>query len=100
LTEKFTVEAKKLDDLYRLMVEKGIFKGKWRHLNEGITGGSSEGMTIKARTQRIVMEDYPISEETAFAQELYSAARALVPKEIQNRLTAQREEYERKHPRR
>src|SRR6266487_4951865 len=97
LTEKFTMEAKKIDALYHLMVEKGIFKGNWRHVNEAITGGSTEGMTITARTQRIAMEDYPLSEETVSAKELYSAVRALVPKEIENRLTALREEYERKH---
>jgi len=98
--ERFKVEEQGLNDLYRVIIENGLFTRKWRHLHEAPVGGSNQTLVVTARGKRIKVEDYLVSEQQASAKAMYAAVQALVPKEIWERLQARRQQYMQEHPRR
>ena len=92
-TESFKVEDQGLNDLYRVMVENGLFTQKWRQLDKAPVGGSSQTLVVTAQGKRFKVEDYLVSEQQVSAAEMYAAVRALVPKDIWERLQARRQQY-------
>lgn len=99
-TEYFNEEEQGLNDLYRVMVENGLFTRKWRRLNAAPVGGSNQALVVTAQGKRFKVEDYLVPEQQASAEAMYAAVRALVPKEIWDRLQAKRRQYMQEHPRR
>ena len=99
-TEFFKVEEQGLNDLYRVMVENGIFTRKWRQLDAAPIGGSNQTLVVTAQGKRIKVEDYVVSEQQVSAKVMYVAVQALVPKEIWERLQARRQQYMQEHPHR
>ena len=92
-TEYFKVEEHGLNDLYRVMVENGLFTRKWRQLAAEPVGGSNQTLVVTAQGKRIKVEDYVVSEQQVSAKVMYAAVQALVPKEIWERLEARRQQY-------
>ena len=99
-TEYFKVEEQGLNDLYRVMVENGLFTRKWWQLDAPPVGGSNQTLVVTAQGKRIKVEDYLVSEQQASAKVMYAAVQALVPKEIWERLQARRQQYMQEHPHR
>ncbi|MGH9425940.1 MAG: hypothetical protein ACRD2L_06525 [Terriglobia bacterium] len=98
-TETFKVEAQSLHDLYRVMVENALFTKKWRRLDGVVVGGSKQTMVVTVRGKRITVKDHLVDEQEAPAEAMYSAVKALVPKEIWDRLQEKRKHYMEEHPR-
>jgi hypothetical protein len=92
-TEFFEVEEQVLNDLYRVMVENGLFTRKWRQLDMVPVGGSNQTLVVTAQGKLIKVEDYLVSEQQVSAKAMYSAVQALVPKDIWERLQARRQQY-------
>ena len=99
-TEFFKVEEQGLNNLYRVMVENGLFTRKWQQLDAAPVGGSHQALVATAQGKRIKVEDYLIPEQQVSAKKMYAAVQALVPKEIWERLQAKRQQYMQEHPRR
>jgi len=99
-TKSFKVEEQGLTDLYRVMVENGLFTKKWRQLNPTPVGGSHQTLVVTAQGKRITVEDYLVRDQQASAKAIYSAVQAAVPKDIWERLQARRQQYMQEHPRR
>jgi hypothetical protein len=99
-TEFFKVEEQGLNDLYRVMVENGLFTRQWRQLDAAPVGGSNQTLVVTAQGKRIKVEDYLVSEQQVSAKVMYAAVQALVPKEIWERLQARRQQYMQEHPHR
>jgi hypothetical protein len=99
-TEFFKVEEQGLNDLYRVMVENGLFTRKWRQLDAAPVGGSNQTLVVTGQGKRIKVEDYLVSEQQVSAKVMYAAVQALVPKEIWKRLQARRQQYMQEHPHR
>jgi hypothetical protein len=99
-TEYFKVEEQGLNDLYRAMVENGLFTRKWRQLDTAPVGGSHQRLAVTAQGKRIKIEDYLIPEQQVSAKIMYAAVQVLVPKEIWERLQARRQQYMQEHPHR
>ena len=96
-TEFFKVEEQGLNDLYRLMVENGLFTRKWRQLDAAPVGGSNQTLVVTARGKQTKVEDYLVSEQQASAKAMYAAVQALVPKDIWKRLQPRRQQYMQEH---
>ncbi len=92
-TESFKVEEQGLNDLYRIMVENGLFTRKWRQLTAVPVGGSNQTLIVTAWGKRIKVEDYLVSDQQVSAKVMYAAVQALVPKDIGERLKARRQQY-------
>lgn len=99
-TEFFKVEEQDLNNLYRVMIENGLFTRKWRQLDGAPVGGRKQTMTVTAQGKQITVEDYLVSEQQVSAKAMYAAVQALVPKEIWKRLQARRQKYMQEHPHR
>ena len=99
-TEFFKVEEQDLNDLYRVIVENGLFTQKWRQLDAAPVGGSNQALVVTVQGKRIKVEDYLIPEQQVSAKVMYAAVQALVPKEIWKRLQARRQQYMQEHPHR
>ncbi|MDD5168122.1 MAG: hypothetical protein PHN75_04830 [Syntrophales bacterium] len=99
-TEFFKVEEQGLNDLYRVMVENGLFTRKWRQMDAAPVGGSNQTLAVTAQGKRIKVEDYLVSDQQVSAKAMYAAVQALVPKEIWERLQARRQQYMQEHPHR
>jgi hypothetical protein len=96
-TESFESEERDLNDLYRVIVENGLFTQKWQKLDRAPVGGSNQMLVVTAEGKRITVEDYLVSEQQAGAKAMYAAVQALVPKEIWERLQARRQQYIQEH---
>lgn len=92
-TEYFKVEEQDLNDLYRVIVENGLFTRKWRQLDAAPVGGSNQTLVVTAMGKQIRVEDYLVSEQQVLANVMYAAVQVLVPKEIWERLQAKRQQY-------
>lgn len=95
--EYFKVEERGLNDLYRMMVENGLFTRKWRQLTAAPVGGSNQTLIVTAQGKRIKVEDYLVSEQQVSAKVMYATVQALVPKEIWERLQVRRQQYMQEH---
>jgi molybdate transport system substrate-binding protein len=92
-TEFFKVDEQGLNDLYRVMVENGLFTKKWRQLDAAPVGGSNQTLVVTAQGKRIKVEDYLVPEQQVPAKAMYAAVQALVPKDIRELLQARRQQY-------
>ena len=99
-TEQFHVEEPNVRNLYRVMVENGLFTHRWRKMATGPTGGGYRRLVVIASGKRFMVEDYVVSEHRASARVMYAAVQALVPKNLWEQLEARREQYIEEYPRR
>ncbi len=97
-TEFFKVEEQNLNDVYRVIVENGLFTRKWRQLDQAPVGGSNQTLIVMVKGKRIKIEDYLVPEQQFSAKLMYAAVQALVPQEIWERLQARRQKYVQEHP--
>lgn len=96
-TEAFTVEQAKLDELYQLMVDKGMFSTKWQAQDMPPVGGGSDSLTVTAQGSDFHIPYFVIVRQATAASEIVSAVAALVPREVWDKLDAQREQYVQEH---
>ncbi|MGV8056738.1 MAG: hypothetical protein AB2L12_01690 [Smithellaceae bacterium] len=100
-TEFFKVDEQNLNNVYRVIVENGLFTQKWRQMDAApVVGGSNQTLIVTAEGKRIKIEDYLVSEQQPSAKIMFTAVQTLVPKEIWERLQARRQRYMQEHPRR
>jgi len=99
-TEFFMLEEQGMNDLYRVMVENGLFTRKWLQLDAPPVGGSNQTLVVTAQGKRIKVEDFLVSEQQVSAKVMYAAVQALVPRKIWERLQARRQRYMQEHPHR
>lgn len=100
LTENFKVAEQDLHELYRIMVENGLFTRKWRQMGGGLVGSRYQKLIVTAQGKKIQVEDSLVYEQQAPAKVIYSAVQALVPQKIWEQLQAQRQLYMQRHPHR
>jgi hypothetical protein len=98
-TEEFQVKAERLDDLYKVLAEHGLFTQTWRKLDAPPVGGSSQTLIVTAGGKQFTVEDYLVADQKAAAQAIYDAVTGLAPQEARDRLDAKREQYMQEHPR-
>lgn len=97
--ESFVIEEERLDDLYWVMMEKGLFTRKWRQMASLPVGGSFQWLAVKAGGKLMLVEDYLVFEQEAAAKAIYAAVRALVPKDVWENLQVRRQHYMQEHRR-
>ncbi|MEW6674069.1 MAG: hypothetical protein AB1427_20440 [Thermodesulfobacteriota bacterium] len=97
--ESFVIEEGRLDDLYRVMLVKGLFTRKWRQMDPLPVGGSFQQLSVKAGGKRLLVEEYLVAEQEAAARAIYAAVRALVPEDIWESLQVRRQQYMQEHGR-
>lgn len=96
-TESFKVDEQGLNDLYRVLVENGLFTRKWRQQDAPLVGGSNQALVVTAQGKQIKIKDRFVSEQQVPVKIMYAAVQALVPEEIWGRLQARRQQYMQEH---
>jgi hypothetical protein len=96
-TETFTVTSTALDQLYRLLIDKGLFTQRWQAQSDPPVGGSFDSLQVAAHSQHITIPSFVIPTQANAAQDISTAVRALVPQTIWDKLNAQREQYVTEH---
>ncbi len=96
-TETFTVEPAAMDDLFRLLVAKGVFTEKWRAQDMPPVGGSSDSASITANGQAVTIPSFVIDQQAESAADIAAAIRGLVPQAIWDKLEGQRQQYMNDH---
>ena len=96
-TETFTVQIDTLDELYRMMIARGLLTKDWQTQSLPSVGGSREFMTVMAHRKRIAIPARVIHEQESQVGAMYSALRTLVPKAIWDKLNTQRGQYVKEH---
>jgi hypothetical protein len=91
--EELSIEEVDLDQLYRRMVEKGIFPQDWRARDDPPVGGSSEWLSVTANGREFEIPAYVVSSQELAVSEIYTTIRSLVPQAIWEKLNTQREQY-------
>lgn len=97
--ESFTVSGAKLDGLYRLMAEEGLFTREWKQTDSPPTGAPSHSLTVTAGGKTFGVRDYLIPEQEPAASAMFEAVEALVPGDIRASLKARRQQYVQEHRR-
>jgi hypothetical protein len=91
-TERFTVSAEQLQQLFNTMKEQGLFTEIWQEGRHSV-GGSYEFMTVVANGNKIKTPAFALPEQTDRMRNIYDALRVLPPKNIWTKLGAQRQKY-------
>ena len=92
-TRVFEVKDESLEELYKLMIEREIFRGSWTEIENAPVGGSLEWLEVTVRGERIKV---PAEiEESEMVEEVYRVIKSLVPDSIWVELKSLREQYER-----
>ena len=92
-TEPFTVGAGALDDLYALMLEKGVFSRAWPEEDDPPVGGSYDWADVRAGGQSVRLPAFVAAGQARDVNEIFAAIRALVPAEVWDGLNARRQQY-------
>jgi hypothetical protein len=90
-TESFIVPDDALDELYSLMVERGVFSTEWAEVRDGRIGGKLEWLKCTAGSAQYSIPSR--IEESAAVADVYSAVKALVPEDVWAGLFERREQY-------
>jgi hypothetical protein len=92
-TETFSVTPAAFDQFYRLLSDKGLFTQRWQAMSDTPVGGGSESLLVTAHGRQISIPPYVILLQTAAAEDMATATRALVPQSLWDKLNMQREQY-------
>jgi hypothetical protein len=95
--EPFAVTPTALDQLYRLLVDKGLFTQVWQAQSDPPVGGSYDSLQVTAHGQQIEIPSFVIAAQATAAEDIATAVRALVPQDLRDKLNTQREQYVREH---
>ena len=96
-TETFTVTPAALDQLYRLLIDKGLFTQRWQAQDQPPVGGSFDSLQVTAHSQQITIPSFVIQTQASAAKDISTAVRTLVPQNIWDKLDSQREQYVSEH---
>ena len=94
-TETFSIDDKALNELYDLIIEKGLFDKRWSEIEDPPVGGSLEWLEVVAHECHIVVPS--AINEYQVVNDVYSMIRSLVPKRLWSKLMRQRDQYQRKY---
>lgn len=97
--ESFTVTEAKLDGLYRLLAERGLFTTKWTQTDSPPTGAPFRSLAVTAGGKTFEVSDYLTSQQEPAAGAMYEAIEALVPGDIRASLQSRRQKYVQEHGR-
>jgi len=89
--EKLDVAEKDLDEMYALMVKKGVFDKRWTEIQNPPIGGSLEWLEVTALGERFSVPSAIVESKTI--KEIYQAIKSLVPDATWSKLRSRREEY-------
>lgn len=96
-TETFTVTPATLDQIYRLLIDKGLFTQHWQAQDQPPVGGSYDSLHITAHGRQIAIPSFVIQTQANAVEEIATAIHALVPQTLWNKLNTQREQYMAEH---
>lgn len=96
-TETFTLTPTALDQVYRLLIDKGLFTQRWQAQQDPPVGGSFDSLHVTAHDQNITIPSFVIPAQASAAKDIATAVRALVPQNIWDKLNSQREQYVAEH---
>ncbi|HSD85669.1 MAG TPA: hypothetical protein VLG46_17535 [Anaerolineae bacterium] len=96
-TETFALTTAALDQLYRLLIDKGVFTQRWQAQQDPPVGGSYDSLHITAQGRQIAIPSFVIQTQAAAAEDISAAIQKLVPATIWNKLDTQREQYMTEH---
>ena len=94
-TETFGVDDKALNELYTLIIEKGLFSKRWTEIEDPPVGSSLEWLEVVAHEDHIMVPS--AINESQVVNDVYTVIRSLVPKRIWSRLMRQYNEYQREY---
>jgi hypothetical protein len=97
-TEPLAVTEADLTDLYRLLVEQGVFTRQWQALDPPPVGGSFDSLEVTAEGRQVSIPGLLIEDEEASIAKVYEAIRALVPQATWDKLYALQAEYQQAYP--
>jgi hypothetical protein len=93
-TENVTITDAQMDQLYKLAVEKRLFRDNWRvQTNHPIGGSYSEHLQGVAWGKQLSVPSYLESEDNADASAIYNAIKTFVPVATSEKLEKQRQDY-------
>jgi NitT/TauT family transport system substrate-binding protein len=95
--EPITVTESDLDSLYALAAGKRLLRNEWDKLASPRIGGELQSAYIHAFESVYVIPSDIAESEEAVANEFYAAVKALVPQATWDKLSAQREQYEKEY---
>jgi hypothetical protein len=95
--EDITVTESDLDSLYALAASKRLLRNEWDKLASPRIGGELQSAYIHAFESVYVIPSDIAESEEAVANEFYAAVKALVPQATWDKLSAQREQYEKEY---
>ncbi len=98
-TETYALTSAALDQLYRLLIDKGLFTLRWQAQDQPPVGGSSHSLHVTAHGQQITIPSFVIQTQANAAEDISMAIHALVPPNIWDKLNTQREQYVTEHKR-
>ncbi len=93
----FAINVSQLDDLYRLIVEKDLFRTEWAE-GELSIGGSSSDLTfiMSGKEYRLPNDAGMITTDRQSVQEVFDQIKAFVPLSIWDEMQIRQKEYESK----
>ena len=91
--EGFQVDADAMNELYQLMLERGVFTTDWRAQGDPPVGGSFQWLTVSAGGQTVEIPAFPIESQAEAAEAVSAAINRMVPQATWDKLDAQRDEY-------
>lgn len=95
-TEPFTLDTPQMDALYTQLRDLNVFNMAWSEADQVPVGGSHSNLTLFADGRTVDIPAFPASAADQ-AESAKSAVVAVVPAEIWDRLSAQRDQYVQDH---
>lgn len=92
-TERFPLDVAHLDWLHQALRDRGAFDREWLPSRDVSIGGGSAELTIVAGGRQVNIPPYVAEDRRAGAAAMFAAARALIPADAWQRLTAKRAAY-------
>ncbi|HYP40790.1 MAG TPA: ABC transporter substrate-binding protein [Chloroflexia bacterium] len=96
-TEPIAITDSDLDSLYALVASKRLLRNEWSRMDSPPIGGSTQSAEIQAFDTAYKIPSDINEEEEAVVGEVYDAIKALVPQATWDKLSAQREQYEKEY---
>lgn len=96
-TEPFQLDATQHDQLYKQLVDQGLFSTSWAEIDDMAVGGSSDELQITADGSQITIPQEVVDGQKAAKQQIAATVQSAVPQEIREKLEAQRQDYVEEH---
>jgi hypothetical protein len=92
--EPFSLTPNERDQLHDELISQGLVRERWREQSSPPVGGSFATLTVIRDGRTIELPAFPIEEQRAQAEAIFSAVEAIVPQAIRDDLQRKRAEYE------